>query len=179
MKKIILICLILLNFNLSANALTSIKYSNTGVPMYATNSLGQRIPLNNFNNNSLYKMNPLRYNPPYYNKYPAYNYYNRPYYGYPYNHYNPYYRYDNRYIPPFAAYPYHTPYLPYGYYRPSVIEKTLYRKMLAQYQNNMLSSYYNETQPISRLHKDYRVSPPQKTAYCNGITYYGGTNPCQ
>lgn len=179
MKKFILISLFILSFNLPVNALTSVRYSNTGAPMYATNSFGQRIPLNNFNNNSLYRMNAARYNRPYYNRYPAYNYYNRPYYRYPYyNQYNPYYRY-NRYMPPFAAYPYPTPYLPYGYYRPSVMEKTLYRKALAKYKNNMLSSYYNEPQPISRLHRDYRVSPPRKTAYCNGITYYGGTNPCQ
>lgn len=162
----------------SANATTTVRYSSTGQPISATNGYGLRTSINNYKYNSPYSRHPMRYSRPYYNRRPPmYNYYHRPRYGYGYPHsYNPYYRY-NRY----TRYNPYVPYMPYNpyYYRPGVMERTLYRKALATYGANMLSSYQRKVEPMSRLHKDFRVAPPLKSAHCDGITYYGGTHACR
>lgn len=154
-----------------ANATTSVHYSSTGQPLYSTNGYGLR---SSVGYNQSYRRPPVRYSIPRYNRRLPYNYYRRPLYGYS---YNPYYRY-NRYT---RYNPYIPSYMPYNsfYYRPGIMERTLYRKALAKYGENMLSSYQQKIEPLSRLDKNFRVAPPRKSAYCNGITYYGGTNPCR
>lgn len=157
-----------------AQATTTVHYNNTGSPVSVTNGYGLKTSINNFRYSSPYKQYPVRYPRPYYNRPYHHNYYHRPVYGYPHNnYYRPYYGYNpypymHSYIPPYNPY----------YYYPGKLERTLYRKALARYNADMLSYQRHKTQPLSRFNKNFRISPPRQTAYCNGIRYYGGSHSC-